>query len=53
MRVQGELIRASLTELTKSPPSFSFEGVNLTFRAAACAQPFGLTGADRVEFPPA
>jgi hypothetical protein len=48
--VKGELIRASLTHLQQRPPSFSFEGVKLTFAAAAGAQPFGLASADRVEF---
>ena len=48
--VKGELIRASLTRLQQRPPSFSFEGVKLTFAAAAGAQPFGLASADRVEF---
>ncbi len=48
--VRGELIRASLGALDKRPPSFSFEGVKLTFTPAAGAQPFALAGADRVEF---
>jgi hypothetical protein len=47
--VKGELIRASLTHPEQRPPSFSFEGVKLTFAAQAGAQPFGLASADRVE----
>ena len=45
--VQGKLIRASLTHLQLRPPNLSFEGVKLTFSAAAGAQPFGLASADR------
>ena len=48
--VKGELIRASLTHLQQRPPSFSFEGVKLTFAPAPGAQPFGLASADRAEF---
>ena len=48
--VKGELIRASLTHLQSRPPSFSFEGVKLTFAPAAGAQPFALASADRAEF---
>jgi hypothetical protein len=48
--VKGELIRASLTHPGAHPPSFSFEGVKLTFAAEPGAQPFGLTSAARVEF---
>jgi hypothetical protein len=48
--VKGELIRASLTHPQSRPPSFSFEGVKLTFAPAAGAQPFGLASAARVEF---
>lgn len=50
VQVRGKLIRASLTRPTETPPSFSFEGVGLTFQPAAGAQPFGLSAADRVEF---
>ena len=49
VRVQGRLIRASLTHLTSTPPSFSFEGTGLTFQPAAGANPFSLTAAERVE----
>jgi hypothetical protein len=48
--VKGDLIHASLTHLTARPPSFSFEGVKLTFAPQPGAQPFALTSADRVEF---
>ena len=48
--VNGRLIRASLTHLQSDPPSFSFEGVKLTFAPAPGAQPFALSSADRVEF---
>jgi hypothetical protein len=48
--VKGELIRASLTHLQSRPPSFSFEGVKLSFAPQAGAQPFGLASAGRVEF---
>jgi hypothetical protein len=47
--VKGDLIHASLTHLSAHPPSFSFEGVKLTFTPQAGAQPFALTSADRVE----
>ena len=48
--VSGEVIRASLKDFDKRPPSFSFEGVKLAFAPNPGAQPFGLTSADRVEF---
>jgi hypothetical protein len=48
--VRGRLIRASLTHPNAHPPSFSFEGVKLTFAPQAGAQPFALSSADRVEF---
>jgi len=48
--VGGRLIRASLTHLDAHPPSFSFEGVKLTFTPAPGAEPFALSSADRVEF---
>ena len=49
VRVQGRLVRASLTHLTSAPPSFSFEGTGLTFQPAAGANPFSLSAAERVE----
>jgi hypothetical protein len=48
--VTGKLIRASLTDFDKHPPSFDFEGVNLAFQPQPGAQPFSLSAADRVEF---
>lgn len=48
--VKGQLIRASLSDFDKTPPSFSLEGVKLTFQPGAGAQPFALSAADRVEF---
>jgi hypothetical protein len=48
--VGGKLIRASLTDFDKRPPSFDFEGVGLTFQPQPGAQPFSLSAADRVEF---
>jgi hypothetical protein len=48
--VKGDLIRASLSHLDKRPPSFSFEGVKLSFAPGPGAQPFALATADRVEF---
>ncbi|HEX4710064.1 DUF2125 domain-containing protein [Phenylobacterium sp.] len=47
--VKGDLIRASLSHFDAHPPSFSFEGVKLTFAPQPGAQPFALTAADRVE----
>lgn len=48
--VKGDVIRASLTDLDKSPPSFSLQGTRLTFAPGPGAQPFALTSADLVEF---
>jgi hypothetical protein len=48
--VKGDLVRASLTNLEKRPPSLSFEGVKLTFTPQPGAQPFALSSAGRVEF---
>ena len=50
VRVTGKVIHASLNNLDKRPPSFSFEGVGLTFQPQAGAQPFFLSAADKVEF---
>lgn len=49
VKVDGKLIRASLSNTDKHPPSFSFEGVELAFRPEAGAQPFPLASAGRVE----
>lgn len=48
--VTGKLLHASLTHLDQRPPSFSFEGVGLTFQPGPGAQPFSLSAADKVEF---
>jgi hypothetical protein len=48
--VAGKLIRASVSGFDKRPPSFDFEGVDLTFQPQPGAQPFFLSAADRVEF---
>ncbi|CAN7616108.1 DUF2125 domain-containing protein [Phenylobacterium sp. LjRoot225] len=48
--VNGKVLRASLTNFDKRPPSFSFQGEGLTFQPAAGAQPFALSAADLVEF---
>jgi hypothetical protein len=49
VEVRGATIHASLHDLDKRPPSFSFEGVKLTFTPAPGAQPFALSAADRVQ----
>lgn len=48
--VTGQVLRASLTDFDKRPPSFSFQGEGLAFRPGAGAAPFPLTAADLVEF---
>lgn len=48
--VSGKLIRASLTDFDKRPPSFDLEGVGLSFQPQPGAQPFSLSAAERVEF---
>lgn len=48
--VTGKLIHASLSNLDKRPPSFSFEGIGLAFQPQAGAQPYFLSAADKVEF---
>ncbi|MCR5877204.1 DUF2125 domain-containing protein [Phenylobacterium sp. J367] len=47
--VKGEVIRASLKDLDKRPPSFSLQGAKLIFQPTAGAQPFGLEAAELVE----
>jgi hypothetical protein len=47
--VTGKVLHASLTDLAKRPPSFSFQGEGLAFQPAAGAEPFALTAADLVE----
>ncbi|HKR89969.1 MAG TPA: DUF2125 domain-containing protein [Phenylobacterium sp.] len=48
--ITGQVLRASLTDFAKRPPSFSFQGEGLSFQPAAGAEPFALTAADLVEF---
>jgi hypothetical protein len=48
--VTGDIVHASLSNLDKHPPNFSFEGTKLVFTPAAGAQPFGLSAADKVQF---
>jgi hypothetical protein len=50
VEVSGTTLRASLSHLANTPPNFSFEGADLTFRPAPGAQPFALSQARRVEF---
>jgi hypothetical protein len=50
VRVEGKVIRASLTHPTEVPPRLSFEGADLRFQPGAGAQPFGLEAAKKVEF---
>jgi len=49
VNVRGKLIQASLSQLDKTPPKFSFFGRKLVFAPAAGAQPFALSSADKVE----
>jgi len=50
VRVTGRILRASLGHLQSTPPSFSFQGLDLTFQSVAGAPPFGLQTARKVEF---
>ncbi|MCR5874652.1 DUF2125 domain-containing protein [Phenylobacterium sp. J426] len=50
VRVEGKVIRASLTHPAEVPPRLSFEGADLRFQPGAGAQPFGLETAKKVEF---
>ncbi|MDE2487053.1 MAG: DUF2125 domain-containing protein [Alphaproteobacteria bacterium] len=50
VRVTGKAIRAAVFDFSHRPPSFDFEGDGLVFQPEAGAQPFALTGADKVEF---
>ena len=47
--VSGRLMRASLADFGKSPPSLDLQGVDLAFQPAPGAQPFALTAADLLE----
>jgi hypothetical protein len=50
VQVNGRMIRMSLSRLTQTPPSVSFQGLDLTFQPAQGAQPFALSAAQKVEF---
>jgi hypothetical protein len=50
VHVTATNLRASLNNLDKRPPSFSFQAVKPRFQPAAGAQPFALSSADLVEF---
>lgn len=45
----GKVLRASLTNFDRRPPSFSFQGEEVTFQPPPEAQPFALAAADLVE----
>jgi hypothetical protein len=47
--VTGKLLHASVSQLDRTPPAFSFEGVKLAFAPEPGAAPFALAGAERVE----
>lgn len=47
--VTGKLLHASVRDLDKTPPAFSFEGVKLVFAPEPGAAPFSLASAERVE----
>lgn len=49
VEMKGRLIRASLGDLSQIPPSFSFEGRDVTFAPGPGAQPFPLSAAALVE----
>jgi hypothetical protein len=49
VEVKAALLHASLHDLDKRPPSFSFEGAKLSFTPAPGSQPFALSAADHVE----
>ena len=49
VEVKGKLLHASLHGLDQLPPSFSFEGVGLSFAPGPGARPFALGAAERVE----
>lgn len=47
--IAGKLLHASLTDLSKRPPSFSFQGEGLSFQPSPGAEPFPLAAADLFE----
>ena len=48
--VTGKVLHASLTDLAKRPPSFSFQGQDMTFLPGVGAEPYALQSAQNVEF---
>jgi hypothetical protein len=48
--VRGKMLRASLTDVDKRPPSLDVQGQGVTFQPAAGARPFALAAADLIEF---
>jgi hypothetical protein len=50
VRVTGRIIRASLTDFDRRPPSFDLQGEDLSFQPASGAEPFPLSAAQLVEF---
>lgn len=50
VKMTGKRIRASLSHVQALPPSFDFEGEGLAFASLPGAQPFALSGADKMEF---
>ena len=48
--VTGKTLRASLNNLDATPPSFSFEGEDLTFTPSPGSKPFALARAQHLEF---
>lgn len=48
--VTARTLRASLRQLDRTPPSFSFQGIGLAFTPAAGARPYFLSAAEKVEF---
>ncbi|HEX5377886.1 MAG TPA: DUF2125 domain-containing protein [Phenylobacterium sp.] len=49
VEVKAKTLHASLHDLDKRPPSFSFEGVKLSFTPGPGAEPFALGAAEHVE----
>lgn len=49
VEMKGQVIRASLGDLSSAPPSFSLEARDVTFAPGAGAQPFALSAAELVE----
>lgn len=49
VEVKGRVIRASLTDVSRTPPALSIEGEDLTFTPGPGAQPFSLASAKRLE----